>query len=813
MNTSQEDLNHSSSVVSLPLPTLSLPSTTASSTSSLPVRNNVLASNQIQSEQSYTDTHALSKFNIIPPPLAKFKFRGSYNSAKKHINKLINKSLIPSFLTSLSLSENTEIPSSSSSSPPSHSSQPSTSRLNGSKSVPNFHNLDIPNPPFVALRRRQDSISTQSIPEDGIAVNDDAASGTNSYLSAPYFTQHDNSSTASGIGMSLSRVSSWASSTSGMLFGNQASANSTTHRPPGHHSQTSSNASSHQLKSQRSLFFSGVIGDGESGVAFNDNDEVCLKSKLRRDFVEILPIEVVENILSYLSAKDLCACALVSKSWKLVSEGNSLWRNQYLSHSPYWDVKPEYLPNLSVKGANSSKGKTKLGKQPAEAPNLNWKTLYKVRFLLDKRWEEGEATPIAIRGHLDSVYCVHFNDEIIATGSRDNTIKIWNANTGSLMKVLGQSVTQFHTRENLPNMNNDSGAENNNNDITVVNGSQQIAASEPTSSSVNNNSEQSSNQQNFERITGHSGSVVTLHFDDTLMVSGSSDCTFIVWDLTTFRAIKRVHHHEDGLLGICIDKWYIATCSKDSTIAIWDRTQCRLGNPTVPLLYQLRGHRGPVNAIDMKNGYLASAGGDGVIKLWAIGQGPDPPCKIFDYRDPAKPLLFSPLFDQEYARRPLQIDDDRTSPSTIIPADSNAIKDFYYPKPVCNFLGHTRGLACVQIYPDMLTIASGGNDQTIRMWDVASGECRKIIDAHRDLVRSLHFASGRLISGSYDLSIKVWDAQTGKRIAVLKGLFGSWIFTAKADCKKIIATSFGIKPLIYDFSDGLDKSYLKVIKS
>ena len=56
-------------------------------------------------------------------------------------------------------------------------------------------------------------------------------------------------------------------------------------------------------------------------------------------------------------------------------------------------------------------------------------------------------------------------------------------------------------------------------------------------------------------------------------------------------------------------------------------------------------------------------------------------------------------------------------------------------------------------------IISGSNDRTIKIWDMASGECRRTLEGHSDWVNSVCVSAdnnNRIISGSCDNTIKVW---------------------------------------------------------
>ena len=57
------------------------------------------------------------------------------------------------------------------------------------------------------------------------------------------------------------------------------------------------------------------------------------------------------------------------------------------------------------------------------------------------------------------------------------------------------------------------------------------------------------------------------------------------------------------------------------------------------------------------------------------------------------------------------------------------------------------------------TLASGSDDQTVKLWDVASGECLRTLEGHSNYVYSVAFdvSGGTLASGSDDRTVKLWD--------------------------------------------------------
>ncbi|KAJ4992322.1 sulfur metabolite repression control protein [Stagonosporopsis vannaccii] len=262
-------------------------------------------------------------------------------------------------------------------------------------------------------------------------------------------------------------------------------------------------------------------------------------------------------------------------------------------------------------------------------------------------------------------------------------------------------------------------------------------------------------------LIGHTAGIRCLQFDDTKLITGSLDRTIKVWNWRTGELIRTLNGHTDGVIGLHMAEKLLASGSSDHTIMVHDFNN-----------YQrvtLRGHTDWVNSvkIDLASRTLFSASDDMTVKLWDL----DTHRCIKTYEghvgqvQQVLPLPHDFEIDEDdfNATANTDVSDTASQP----PSDNEAAMPSF------------SSIKEETVFPDdpsrpsppsyMLT---GSLDGTIRLWHVPSGRCVHRFFGHVEGVWSLAADSLRVVSGAEDKTIKIWDPRTGKHERTLVGHTG-----------------------------------------
>ena len=100
---------------------------------------------------------------------------------------------------------------------------------------------------------------------------------------------------------------------------------------------------------------------------------------------------------------------------------------------------------------------------------------------------------------------------------------------------------------------------------------------------------------------------------------------------------------------------------------------------------------------------------------------------------------------------------------------------------------HKKRITCLSVLDDERLI-SGSEDNTLKVWDVSSGKCLITFNKHKAKITCLAVCSKRcIVSGSADGSLIVWDASNGNKKQVLSKSKEAVTCIAKISDKKIVS--------------------------
>jgi WD40 repeat protein len=257
-------------------------------------------------------------------------------------------------------------------------------------------------------------------------------------------------------------------------------------------------------------------------------------------------------------------------------------------------------------------------------------------------------------------------------------------------------------------------------------------------------------------LAGHTGPVFNVAFspDSKQIATGSGDNTVIIWDVETGEAIgEPLTGHQAAILGLAFspDGQMIASGGVDSTVRLWDSV-------TGQQLQLFGDHNAMVNSVEFSpDGSLLTSGDlNGTAIIWDSA---------------VSGSLFTQRIDGLGGGiNKVAYGDDETLISAGVDGFIrfwNASQGIQIGEPLRHSISESNSVESLVFSPDGQILASGGDNGTIMLWDVETGESiSPTISAAVNEVTQLVFSSdsNAIINGSSGGFLASWDLNNGAQI-------------------------------------------------
>jgi WD40 repeat protein len=356
-----------------------------------------------------------------------------------------------------------------------------------------------------------------------------------------------------------------------------------------------------------------------------------------------------------------------------------------------------------------------------------------------KIWKPDGTWGKTMVGHNDAVRSLSFSPDgqMLASGSADNTVRIWTVD-GLLVKIIRGHTSVVTSVSFSP--------------------SGEVLASASFDKTVRLWSQK---RDLFKALIAHIEGVRSVSFSPNgeMFASAGADKTVKLWkqDGTLSKTIKGCQKEERNCQGHTAEILQVsfspsgdmlASASADKTVKLW-----KLDGS---LIQTLKGHTNLVRSVSFSpdGKRLATAGDDKTIKIWTSDgrllrtlEG---------HKDKIQSVKFSPS-----ARVLASASRDKT------------VKLWSFEGELLRTLQDKDWVVDLSFSPDGKTIATGGFDRTVKLWNVDDGRLLKTLEGHSDWVNGVSFSpDGQLIaSASQDNTVKLWRID-GTLLKTLEGHTG-----------------------------------------
>jgi WD40 repeat protein len=134
------------------------------------------------------------------------------------------------------------------------------------------------------------------------------------------------------------------------------------------------------------------------------------------------------------------------------------------------------------------------------------------------------------------------------------------------------------------------------------------------------------------------------------------------------------------------------------------------------------------------------------------------------------------------------------------------------PQPeIACFRDHTGWVRTVAMAADGRSALSGGDDATLRHWDLVERKCLRVLGGHTGAVMSAAMTKNgrRALSAGWDGSMRWWDLATGKELRVFKAGKSQKCVALGADGRHALSGGDEFEIRLWDLNRGVETARLK----